>query len=43
MNDLPKGWAPTTLGDITEPRMDQGGPDATTPTFTYIDISAIDR
>jgi type I restriction enzyme S subunit len=43
MSELPKGWARTTLGEITTHRIDQGGPDATAHTFCYIDISAIDR
>jgi type I restriction enzyme S subunit len=43
MSDLPVGWAATKLGDVTESAIDQGGPMQDRPTFTYIDISSIDR
>lgn len=37
---LPVGWQWRTLGDVTEPKIDQGGP--TRPEFVYVDISSID-
>jgi type I restriction enzyme S subunit len=43
MRELPKGWAATTLGEISQGVIDQSGPDKDVGTFTYVDISAIDR
>lgn len=43
MSGLPIGWAETTLGDISEPKVDQGGPDRSEGSFCYVDISSIDR
>ncbi len=37
---LPKGWAETSLGDVTVGKVQQGPPDSEVP---YIDISSIDR
>ncbi len=43
MRELPNSWAPSTIGEITDSRVDQNGPDLDKRTFTYVDISAIDR
>lgn len=42
LNDLPQGWASVRLGDVTEPKIEQGGP-AGTEEFCYIDISSVDN
>ena len=39
---LPAGWAWTTIGEITEPTVDQSGPGGTDD-FLYVDISSIDN
>lgn len=43
MSELPNGWAETTLGEITDGGVDQGGPEPTGDSFCYVDISSIDK
>lgn len=43
MSELPKGWTATALGEISQGGIDQSGPYKDVGTFTYVDISAIDR
>ncbi|MGE0539828.1 MAG: hypothetical protein AB7R89_06580 [Dehalococcoidia bacterium] len=42
LGPLPPGWTLTTLGEITEPAVDQSGP-VGLGEFVYIDISSIDN
>lgn len=42
LKELPSGWAWTTFGEVTEPEVDQGGPNNEME-FTYIDIGGIDN
>ena len=43
MSDSPVGWAQTTLGEISGFPVEQFGPPSDRETFTYVDISSIDR